>query len=374
MPISPPPPSRGQHPASARIGALATLPVFFDLNSKKVLLIGGAEAASWKAELLAAAGANVEVHAIEFCAEMQALAARSDLNGSIRLVGKPWSLKAFANKFLIVGDAETESEAKAIFCAARAAGVPVNVIDKPAFCTFKFGSIVNRSPVVIGISTDGAAPVLGQAIRTRIEALLPSTLANWAQLAKDIRAAVLQRFAAGNERRQFWSRFARLAFGPFSEQSVWDVHVGNGAKTASGQVTVMKAPQRGPGMLTLNAVCALQGADAIYFDSRVEPAVLDHARREAARHEIAGQHPVSDRIDSLADQIRGSLKSGENILLVCHAGLSRTSAVCQLVSKLANHGVSVHKTDGHPASQLRNPVSARLPTIERADYHGSMNG
>ena len=57
--------------------------------------------------------------------------------------------------------------------AARAAGVPVNVIDKPAFCDFSFGAIVNRSPLVIGISTDGAAPVFAQAIRAKLEALLP---------------------------------------------------------------------------------------------------------------------------------------------------------------------------------------------------------
>ena len=63
------------------------------------------------------------------------------------------------------------------FCAAaRAAGVPVNVIDKPAYCDFSFGAIVNRSPLVIGISTDGAAPVFAQAIRAKLEALLPQGL------------------------------------------------------------------------------------------------------------------------------------------------------------------------------------------------------
>ena len=67
--------------------------------------------------------------------------------------------------------------------AARAVGVPVNVIDKPAFCDFAFGAIVNRSPLVIGISTDGAAPVFAQAIRAKLEALLPKGFADWAAAA-----------------------------------------------------------------------------------------------------------------------------------------------------------------------------------------------
>ena len=67
--------------------------------------------------------------------------------------------------------------------------MPVNVIDKPAFCDFSFGAIVNRSPLVIGISTDGAAPVFGQAIRAKLEALIPRGFARWAEAARQWRAA-----------------------------------------------------------------------------------------------------------------------------------------------------------------------------------------
>ena len=70
--------------------------------------------------------------------------------------------------------------------------MPVNVIDKPAFCTFQFGAIVNRSPLVVGISTDGAAPIFGQAMRSRIEALLPAGFARWAAAAKRWRADVCE--------------------------------------------------------------------------------------------------------------------------------------------------------------------------------------
>src|SRR5206468_10271568 len=80
------------------------------------------------------------------------------------------------------GDDDTDAATFAV--AARAAGVPVNVIDKPAFCDFAFGAIVNRSPLVIGISTDGAAPVFGQAIRAKLEAILPQGFSLWAAAAR----------------------------------------------------------------------------------------------------------------------------------------------------------------------------------------------
>ena len=91
------------------------------------------------------------------------------------------------------------------------AGVPVNVIDKPAFCDFAFGSIVNRSPLVIGISTDGAAPVFGQAIRAKLEALIPRGFARWAEAARQWRPRVQALALSFRERRRFWERFTERA-------------------------------------------------------------------------------------------------------------------------------------------------------------------
>ena len=94
--------------------------------------------------------------------------------GSITVHRRDWQDADFENAAIAVGECEDDEQARRFRDAARAAGVPVNVIDKPDFCDFAFGSIVNRSPLVVGISTDGAAPVFGQAIRSRIEALLPA--------------------------------------------------------------------------------------------------------------------------------------------------------------------------------------------------------
>ena len=104
---------------------------------------------------------------------MEALAADPPGGAGRSSSRQSWTPECFAGAALVVAAADDEAEAARIFDAARARGVPVNVIDKPAFCTFQFGAIVNRSPLVVGISTDGAAPIFGQAIRSRIEALLP---------------------------------------------------------------------------------------------------------------------------------------------------------------------------------------------------------
>ena len=112
---------------------------------------------------------------------------------------------------IAVGDFHDDGEAAAFAAAARAAGVPVNVIDKPAHCDFSFGAIVNRSPLVIGISTDGAAPVFARAIRGRLEALLPKGFARWTAAAARWRTAVRASGLSFAGRRRFWELFAAHA-------------------------------------------------------------------------------------------------------------------------------------------------------------------
>src|SRR5581483_1776606 len=135
------------------------------LTGKRAVVAGGSAAAAWKAELLAAAGASVDVYAAEPREEMRALVAQ----GGITLHQRAVEESDLADAAMAIGAFEADHEAAAFAALARAAGVPVNVIDKPAYCDFAFGAIVNRSPLVIGISTDGAAPVFGQAIRAKLE-------------------------------------------------------------------------------------------------------------------------------------------------------------------------------------------------------------
>lgn len=272
-----------------RLGALAKLPVFFDLQGKRAVLAGHSAGAAWKAELLAAAGADVDIYADEASADMLALTERGAAAGSVRLHQRPWAIDVFQGAAIAVGDFEDEAEAKAFRCAAKAAGVPVNTVDKPATCDFIFGSVVNRSPVVIGISTDGAAPILGQAVRRKIETLLPPSLTDWAGMARKIRDAVLERLAPGPQRRAFWESFADRAFGPSPRAEtegeltrlIEDIRIGQEA--SGGRVTLVGAGPGDPELLTLKAVRALQSADVILFDDLISEGVLELARREAKR-------------------------------------------------------------------------------------------
>lgn len=275
--------------APRRMAPLAVLPVFFKLDGRKAVVAGSSDAAAWKAELLAATGAEVHVYAEELEPAFSALLAVGSAAGTFVYHRRDWGDDIFSGAEIAVAEAETDAEAAAFFEAARAAGVPVNVIDKPAWCEFQFGSIVNRSPAVVAISTDGAAPILGQAIRRRIETLLPPALADWAALAHELRAAVTRLLAAGPQRRVFWERLVDRAFGAAPDVGAAETLIAEAESIAAnvnvtqGRVTLVGA---GPGdaeLLTLKAVRALQSADVILFDDLVSDDVLELARREAKR-------------------------------------------------------------------------------------------
>ena len=273
----------------ARMGALARLPVFLSLDGKRAVVAGGSPAAAWKAELLSASGARVEAYATDICDELQQLAADPP-RGAIVINRCPWSADALKNAAVAIGAFEDDNRAAAFASAARAAGVPVNVIDKPAFCDFSFGAIVNRSPLVIGISTDGAAPVFAQAVRAKVEALLPKGFADWAAAAARWRGALKLAGLSFAARRRFWQLFtAHAVANPDREpaQADFDSFIaevkGLGASVESGSVTLVGAGPGDPELLTLRAVRALQSADVILFDDLVSREVMDFARREARK-------------------------------------------------------------------------------------------
>jgi uroporphyrin-III C-methyltransferase / precorrin-2 dehydrogenase / sirohydrochlorin ferrochelatase len=273
----------------ARMDRLARLPVFLSLEGKRVLLAGGSAAAAWKVDLLSAAGARVDVYAEGPSEELLQIAGDPP-NGAVVLHRRAWVAADLQGAAIAVGGFDDDTAAAAFAAAARAAGVPVNVIDKPAFCDFAFGAIVNRSPLVIGISTDGAAPVFAQAIRAKLEAMLPKGFALWAEAAARWRAAVKASGLPFAGRRKFWQLFtAHAVTHPDQAPSNDDFAnfmaevTGAGPAVENGSVTLVGAGPGDPELLTLRAVRALQSADVIMFDDLVSRDVLDFARREAKK-------------------------------------------------------------------------------------------
>jgi uroporphyrin-III C-methyltransferase/precorrin-2 dehydrogenase/sirohydrochlorin ferrochelatase len=273
----------------ARMDALTRLPIFLALDGKRVVVAGGSPAAAWKAELLSASGALVEVYAADPSDELLQIA-ENPPRGAIAINRRGWTADDVKGAAIAIGAFDDNEAAAAFSSAARARGVPVNVIDKPAFCDFAFGAIVNRSPLVIGISTDGAAPVFAQAIRAKLEALLPNGFTAWASAAARWRNAVKASGLSFSGRRKFWQLFTAHAISNpdhAPSQNDFDRFIaevqGLGTAVETGSVTLVGAGPGDPEMLTLRAVRALQSADVILFDDLVSHDVLDFARREARK-------------------------------------------------------------------------------------------
>lgn len=239
------------------------LPIFVRLAGQSVLLVGDGAAADAKARLITAAGGQV----------VRAVAP------GVRLA------------FVALDDA---GAAAAEAARLKAAGLLVNVVDRPALCDFTVPAIVDRSPVIVAIGTGGASATLAKALRERFEALLPARLGVLAAAIFAARGAVTARLPAPADRRTFWD--AALAPGgrldPLAEH-------GAGAVTAALEGAQDAAPPRldiialtdaDPDSLTLRQLRWLSQADTLFHAPDAPPALLDRARRDAVR--IAGTPPA----------------------------------------------------------------------------------
>ncbi|WP_416066843.1 siroheme synthase CysG [Rhizobium sp. ZK1] len=341
----------------ARMAPLAKLPVFWSLTGQRVIVAGGSDACAWKAELLAACGAKVEIYAEHLGEACAALVVRGSTHPEGALIHRPaaWHEDAFAGTAIAVADCNDETEARLFFEAAQRAGVPVNVIDKPAFCQFQFGSIVNRSPVVVSISTDGAAPILAQAIRRRIETLLPASLKSWAALAQSLREGIALRLKPGAERRAFWEHFVDRAFGVEPTEAsardlLADMEEPAQGRTV-GRVTLVGA---GPGdaeYLTLKAVRALQAADVILFDDLVSNEVLELARREAKRLLVGKRGGrTSCRQEDINEMMLTFAKAGKNVARLKSGDPMIFGRAGEEIAYLKQHNIPVEVIPGITAA------------------------
>ena len=343
-------PSKQSRRQPKAINDLAVLPVFYKLEGKKVVLAGGTDAAAWKGDLLAASGAMVHVYAEELSPEFGEVLNGPRSNHFIHHK-RPWANDCFENAGIAIADAESEGEAQAFYCSAKAAGVPVNVIDRPGFCEFQFGSIVNRSPAIVSISTNGAAPILGQAIRQRIETLLPASLQDWAQYAMDIRSAVTRRLKPGIERRKFWEKLSVAAFTKSfttneGEKLSDELTVIADGKEG-GKVTLVGA---GPGdaeLLTLKAMRALQAADVILFDDLVSDDVLELARREAKKMLVGKRGGrTSCRQEDINAMMVKFAKAGKNVVRLKSGDPAIFGRSGEEISELEAHNIPVSVIPG----------------------------
>jgi uroporphyrin-III C-methyltransferase/precorrin-2 dehydrogenase/sirohydrochlorin ferrochelatase len=191
-------------------------------------------------------------------------------------------ISALRDYSFLVADIVDEAEAAKFANAVRAAGVAYNMVDKPDLCQFQFGAIVNRSPVIVSISTSGAAPVLAQSIRQRIESILPESLGAWGALAKRLRGSITHAINDSALRRAVWQRFAGLAMSGVQAPNSDEGHLLETLLEApSKQRTsiTLQIPQERD-LMTLKNCRTLMNADVVY-DCSGRDFVKSLMRREA---------------------------------------------------------------------------------------------
>jgi uroporphyrin-III C-methyltransferase/precorrin-2 dehydrogenase/sirohydrochlorin ferrochelatase len=274
------------------------LPIFCRLDNKPVLLVGGGEVAERKARLLLDAGARLTVVSPALDPELAALAT----SGTIDWLAAEFEPAHLTGKWLVVAATDRREVNALVYQSANQAGIFANVVDDPKRSSFIMPSIIDRSPLMVAISSGGKAPVLARLLREKLEALLPQHLGAVAAFAGGLRERVKARFASMGERRQFWERLLgadrlgqALARGDkASANQLADSLFADESHTA-GEVVLVGAGPGDPGLLTLHALRHMQQADLVVYDRLVSDEVMALVRRDAKRIFVgkqAGNHCV----------------------------------------------------------------------------------
>ena len=331
------------------------LPIFLDLRGRHCLVVGGCETSARKAELLLRAGAHVDVVAHELHSGWSRLlhAERA------QRVADQFSPALLDGKDAVIVVEESALVAQAIADAARARHIPVNVADKPALCSFILPSIIDRSPIMVAVSSGGESPVLARMLRARLETLVPAAYGRLASLAsrtKDrVRAAVKP-----EQRRAFWEKVflspvAEMVFsgreaeaekqleGMIADAATHDI--------SRGEVYLVGAGPGNPDLLTFRALRLMQQADVIVHDRLVSQPILDMCRRDAERiyvgkqrsEHAVPQEQINQRLVTLAQQGKRVLRlKGGDPFIFGRGG--------EEIEELAAHGIPFQVVPGITAA------------------------
>jgi uroporphyrin-III C-methyltransferase / precorrin-2 dehydrogenase / sirohydrochlorin ferrochelatase len=353
---------------------MRTFPIFVSVDRKPPLVTGGGELAAIKARLLLKRAETVDIAADWLGPELAEL----ERAGRVALIAAQPGVDRVRGRPLVIAATGDDAEDARVAAIARALGVPVNVPDKPALCSFVMPAIVDRGEVTVAIGTEGTSPVLAQRLRALLERELHPRLDALARLAGDFRDAVAEKLPAGRPRRKFWEGVfdgvaseAALA----GEESEARRLVGEAieaavkAQAVQGRVLLVGAGPGDPELLTLKAVRALKAADVILYDRLAGTGVLEHARREVELipvGKVKGEHSVpQDKIQKLmierarAGQTVVRLKGGDP-LVFGRAG--------EEIAALREAGIEVEIISGITAG-LAAAASLQIPLTHRDISH-----
>jgi uroporphyrin-III C-methyltransferase / precorrin-2 dehydrogenase / sirohydrochlorin ferrochelatase len=270
------------------------LPIFLDLQTGPILLVGSGELVRAKLRLLLAAGARVRWYAIDGNHDVSGIDG-ADAARIERAEGDP--LTTDLRSVIAILCAGAGDIGIAMSVRAKSVGLPINVMDDLAHSTFIFPAIVDRGDVVVAVGTGGASPVVARRVRERIEAVLPARIGDLAGFIGRWRKQIHGRIPEFALRRRFWEHvvdgpIGALVLAGRSDEAeaalndIPDPSAFAGAQVSGqmeGRVTLVGAGPGDPDLLTIKALRALQDADIVFYDELVSPEILDRARRDAAR-------------------------------------------------------------------------------------------
>lgn len=345
------------------------LPLFMQLRSQPVVVVGGGRIAVRKVELLRKNGAQITVVSPELREELQRLAS----SGEIRHIPGRFAEAHIEGATIVVAATNDHEVNVAVSGAARARKIPVNVVDNPALSTFIFPAIVDRSPIIAAVSSGGESPVLARRVREQIEALLPQRLGALARFMGERRRAV-QNTLGALARRPFWERIVGgvvatrvLAGDDAGAEKAFESELRTSHLTGAnslGEVYLIGAGPGDPDLLTLRAQQLLQQADVVLYDRLVPDAVVGRARRDAERVFVGkdhGDHQAQDRINELlVDYARRGLRvarlKGGDPFIFGRGG--------EEIEVLTRHGIPYISVPGITAA-LGAAASAGIPLTHR---------
>lgn len=264
---------------------MQALPIFLNISNRPCVVIGGGDVAARKVNMLLKANAAVTVVAPELCAELRALADENRIKVQI----DSYASAQISGACLVIAATDDQSVNEAVSRDAKTLNILVNVVDAPELCTFTMGSIIERSPIVIAVSSEGNSPVLARYIRTKIETMLPAGYGRIAAIAGEFRDKVKAKFSTTQARRIFWEDVLR---GPVvervlagQEQAARDLlqHLLDDESAAAnrGEVFLVGGGPGDPDLLTFRALRLMQQCDVCVYDKLVSPEVMELVRRDA---------------------------------------------------------------------------------------------
>lgn len=263
------------------------LPIFLAVRDQPCLVVGGGDVAARKIDMLRRAGARVTVVSPRLVEALADLHRRGDIT---HVVGSfaPLQLDGMTVAIAATDDEEVNRQVAA---EARNRRIPVNVVDRPALCSFVFPSVIDRSPIVVAISSAGASPVLARHLRAKLETIIPASYGKLADLARRFRDKVKTRFGTTDDRRRFWEKVLEGSIAELvytgrerqAEEALQKVLDSESGEPGRGEVYLVGGGPGDPDLLTFRALRLMQQADVVVYDRLVSKEVLELVRRDAER-------------------------------------------------------------------------------------------